>query len=82
MSDAPDLPDGCEFSADTARVDVDPSVRGKGVGTAFVGRIRDHLRPFGLRRILLATEDAQGVYEKVGFRPLDRPGQWMIHPFE
>ncbi|MFG2122221.1 GNAT family N-acetyltransferase [Streptomyces sp. NPDC048710] len=145
MSDAPDLPDGYEFSADTARVDVDrvhgwlstdaywaidrprekqeramassinfgvyatatgeqvayarvvtdqalfawladvyvdPSVRGKGVGTAFVGRIRDHLRPFGLRRILLATEDAQGVYEKVGFRPLDRPGQWMIHPFE
>ncbi|MFJ9864958.1 GNAT family N-acetyltransferase [Streptomyces sp. NPDC101165] len=145
MSDSPDLPDGYEFSADTARVDVDrvhgwlstdaywaidrprekheramassinfgvyatasgaqvayarvvtdqalfawladvyvdPSVRGKGVGTAFVGRIRDHLQPFGLRRILLATEDAQGVYEKVGFRPLDRPGQWMIHSFE
>ncbi|TVZ92126.1 GNAT family N-acetyltransferase [Streptomyces sp. BK340] len=144
MSDAPELPDGYEFSADTARVDVDrvhgwlstdaywavdrprekheramassinfgvyatasgeqvayarvvtdgalfawladvyvdPSVRGKGVGTAFVGRIRDHLRPFGLRRMLLATEDAQGVYEKVGFRPLDRPDQWMVHLF-
>ncbi|MEU1404334.1 GNAT family N-acetyltransferase [Streptomyces sp. NPDC005728] len=145
MSEAPDLPDGYEFSADTARVDVDrvhgwlstdaywaigrsrekheqamassinfgvyatasgeqvayarvvtdralfawladvyvdPSVRGKGVGTAFVGRIRDHLRPFGLRRMLLATEDAHGVYEKLGFRPLDRPDQWMAHPFE
>ncbi|GHI09014.1 acetyltransferase [Streptomyces cellostaticus] len=145
MSDAPDLPDGYEFSADTDRVDVDrvhgwlstdaywaidrprdkheramassinfgvyatasgeqvayarvvtdralfawladvyvdPSVRGKGVGTAFVGRIRDHLRPFGLRRMLLATEDAHGVYEKLGFRPLDRPDQWMVHPFE
>ncbi|MFF7125031.1 GNAT family N-acetyltransferase [Streptomyces sp. NPDC008240] len=144
MSDAPELPDGYEFSADIARVDVDrvhgwlstdaywaidrprekheramassinfgvyarasgeqvayarvvtdgalfawladvyvdPSVRGKGVGTAFVGRIRDHLRPFGLRRMLLATEDAQGVYEKVGFRPLDRPDQWMVHLF-
>ncbi|BCM71338.1 MULTISPECIES: GNAT family N-acetyltransferase [Streptomyces] len=145
MSDAPDLPEGYEFSADPARVDVDrvhgwlssdtywatgrpretheramasslnygvydtvsgeqvayarvvtdralfawladvyvdPSVRGKGVGTAFVGRIRDHLAPFGLRRVLLATEDAHGVYEKLGFRPLDRPDQWMVHTFE
>lgn len=145
MSDAPDLPDGYEFSADTDRVDVDrvhgwlstdaywaidrprekheramassinfgvyatasgeqvayarvvtdralfawladvyvdPSVRGKGVGTAFVGRIRDHLRPFGLRRLLLATDDAHGVYEKLGFRPLERPDQWMAHLFE
>jgi GNAT superfamily N-acetyltransferase len=65
-----------------ADVYVDPSVRGKGVGTAFVGRIRDHLRPYGLRRILLATDDAHGVYERLGFRPLDRPDQWMVHPFE
>jgi GNAT superfamily N-acetyltransferase len=57
-------------------------VRGRGVGTAFVGRIRDHVKPYGVRRILLATHDAHGVYEKVGFRPLDRPDQWMLHPFE
>jgi GNAT superfamily N-acetyltransferase len=143
MSDTPDLPDGYEFSADTARVDVDrvhrwlstdaywavgrprekheqamagslnfgvyertsgeqvayarvvtdqalfawladvyvdPSVRGKGVGTAFVCRIRDHLKPYGLRRMLLATEDAHGVYEKAGFRPLEHPDRWMLHP--
>ncbi|MFF8865623.1 GNAT family N-acetyltransferase [Streptomyces sp. NPDC015139] len=65
-----------------ADVYVDPAVRGKGVGTAFVGRIRDQLEPYGLRRILLATQDAQEVYRKLGFRPLDRPEQWMIHPFE
>ncbi|MEV5875941.1 GNAT family N-acetyltransferase [Streptomyces sp. NPDC052101] len=65
-----------------ADVYVDPSVRGKGVGTAFVGRIRDHLKPYGLRRVLLATHDAHGVYEKLGFRPLDRPDRWMIHLFE
>ncbi|KOV65784.1 GNAT family N-acetyltransferase [Streptomyces sp. MMG1121] len=65
-----------------ADVYVDPSVRGKGIGTAFVGRIRDHLKPYGLRRFLLATHDAQQVYEKVGFRPLDRPERWMIHLFE
>ncbi|MFG2633627.1 GNAT family N-acetyltransferase [Streptomyces sp. NPDC048362] len=142
MSDIPGLPDGYEFSADTARVDVDrvhgwlardtywardrprdrheramassmnfgvyatatgeqvayarvvtdralfawladvyvdPSVRGKGVGTAFLGRVRDHLEPYGLSRVVLATRDVHGVYEKLGFRPLDRPEQWMIH---
>ncbi|MCX5046894.1 MULTISPECIES: GNAT family N-acetyltransferase [unclassified Streptomyces] len=56
---------------------VDPSVRGKGVGTAMVAAVRDHLRPYGLRRILLATHDAHGVYEKLGFRELARPDQWM-----
>ncbi|MBA4862519.1 GNAT family N-acetyltransferase [Streptomyces sp. PSKA54] len=57
---------------------VDPSVRGKGLGTALVVAIRDHLQPCGLRRILLATHDAHGVYEKVGFKELDQPGQWMV----
>ncbi|MFF0782079.1 GNAT family N-acetyltransferase [Streptomyces sp. NPDC003720] len=145
MSDAPELPEGFEFSADTGRVDVDrvhgwlssdaywaigrprekheramaesvnfgvydaasgeqvayarvvtdralfawladvyvdPAVRGKGVGTAFVGRIREYLRPYGLRRVLLATEDAQEVYARLGFRTVDRPERWMVHTFE
>ncbi|WOX08418.1 GNAT family N-acetyltransferase [Streptomyces sp. N50] len=140
MNDIPSLPDGYEFSADPARVDiarthrwlstdaywakdrprekheravassmnfgvydtasgeqvayarvvtdhaafawlcdvyVDPSARGKGIGTAFVGAVCEELRPFGLRRILLATHDAHGVYEKVGFKPLERPDRWM-----
>ncbi|UXY26500.1 GNAT family N-acetyltransferase [Streptomyces sp. HUAS TT20] len=145
MSDAPDLPEGYEFSADTDRVDVDrvhrwlstdaywavgrsrekqdhamaaslnfgvyetasgeqvayarvvtdralfgwladvyvdPSVRGKGIGTALVGGIREHLRSYGLRRVLLATHDAHGVYEKLGFAPLERPDHWMALYFE
>ncbi|MGW1559022.1 GNAT family N-acetyltransferase [Streptomyces sp. NPDC002144] len=56
---------------------VDRSVRGKDIGTAMVGAVRDHLLPFGLRRILLATADAHGVYAKLGFEPLARPGIWM-----
>ncbi|MGW3414010.1 GNAT family N-acetyltransferase [Streptomyces sp. NPDC000888] len=56
---------------------VDPSVRGKGLGTALVAAVRDHLEPLGLRRILLATHDAHGVYEKLGFKVLERPDQWM-----
>ncbi|MFE9094614.1 GNAT family N-acetyltransferase [Streptomyces sp. NPDC007264] len=55
---------------------VDRSVRGKGIGTALVGAVRDHLAPLGLRRILLATHDAHGVYAKLGFEPLDRPDDW------
>ncbi|WP_431772932.1 GNAT family N-acetyltransferase [Streptomyces cucumeris] len=56
---------------------VDRSVRGKGVGSGLVTAVRDHLAPYGTRRILLATDDAHGVYAKVGFEPLDDPSQWM-----
>ncbi|MEU0674264.1 GNAT family N-acetyltransferase [Streptomyces sp. NPDC006172] len=61
---------------------VDPAVRGKGIGTSLVAAVRDHLRPFGLRRMLLATQDAHGVYEKVGFEALEDPGLWMALIFE
>lgn len=61
---------------------VDRAVRGKGIGTALVGAVREHLRPYDLKRVLLATHDAHGVYEKLGFRPLERPDQWMAHFFD
>lgn len=56
---------------------VDRAVRGKGFGSALVAAVRDHLEPYGLRRILLATADAHEVYEKVGFSALDEPEMWM-----
>lgn len=58
---------------------VSRAARGKGLGTALVAAIRDHLAPYGLRRILLATADAHGVYEKIGFEPLPDPEKWMIY---
>ncbi|MGW4548286.1 GNAT family N-acetyltransferase [Streptomyces violaceorubidus] len=61
---------------------VDPSARAKGLGTALVAAVREHLAPHGLRRILLATHDAHGVYEKLGFTALDRPEQWMVFAFD
>ncbi|MFG2575370.1 GNAT family N-acetyltransferase [Streptomyces sp. NPDC048481] len=61
---------------------VDPAARGKGLGTALAEAVRDHLTPYGLRRILLATHDAHGVYEKAGFRPLVAPDRWMALVFE
>jgi GNAT superfamily N-acetyltransferase len=57
---------------------VDRSLRGQGLGTALVTAARDHLAPFGLRRILLATSDAHGVYAKLGFEPLTDTGKWMV----
>ncbi|PPS76436.1 MULTISPECIES: GNAT family N-acetyltransferase [Streptomyces] len=61
---------------------VDPSVRGKGVGSALVAAVREELRSFGVRRVLLATQDAHGVYAKLGFAPLERPEQWMALIFD
>ncbi|MFD5271164.1 GNAT family N-acetyltransferase [Streptomyces sp. NPDC058335] len=61
---------------------VDPAVRGKGIGTSLVAAVRDHLRPHGLRRVLLATHDAHGVYEKIGFEALEKPERWMALVFE
>ncbi|WP_326584024.1 GNAT family N-acetyltransferase [Streptomyces sp. NBC_00481] len=61
---------------------VDRSARGKGLGTTLVAAVREHLRPYGLRRIMLATHDAHGVYAKLGFAPLAEPDQWMALVFE
>lgn len=61
---------------------VDRSVRGKNIGTAMVGVVRDHLEGFGVRRVLLATADAHGVYAKLGFAPLADPDRWMALLFE
>ncbi|MFF7043595.1 GNAT family N-acetyltransferase [Streptomyces massasporeus] len=60
---------------------VDPSVRGKGVGSALVAAVRDEMRQYGVRRVLLATHDAHGVYAKLGFAPLERPEHWMALVF-
>ncbi|MFE2016669.1 GNAT family N-acetyltransferase [Streptomyces sp. NPDC059499] len=56
---------------------VDRAARGHGIGTRLVTEIRDRLAPAGVRRFLLATDDAHGVYAKVGFMPLEAPGKWM-----
>ncbi|MFJ8696685.1 GNAT family N-acetyltransferase [Streptomyces roseolilacinus] len=56
---------------------VDPAARGAGLGTALVSAVRDHLAPYGPKRVALATQDAHGVYERIGFRPLENPHHWM-----
>ncbi|WP_446212328.1 GNAT family N-acetyltransferase [Micromonospora sp. IBSANI012] len=55
---------------------VAPPERGRGLGTWLATAVRDHLAGLGVRRILLATHDAHGVYAKVGFGPV-APDRWM-----
>ncbi|WDZ86352.1 GNAT family N-acetyltransferase [Micromonospora cathayae] len=56
---------------------VDPAERGRGLGTWLADAVRDHLADLGVRRILLATNDAHDVYAKAGFTPLPEPARWM-----
>jgi GNAT superfamily N-acetyltransferase len=56
---------------------VDPAERGRGLGTWLATSVRDDLHDRGVRRILLATWDAHGVYAEAGFTPLAEPGRWM-----
>ena len=57
---------------------VSPEVRGGGVGVALIDGISRHLDGLGIKRTLLATRDAHGLYEKFGFEPLAEPEKWMI----
>jgi GNAT superfamily N-acetyltransferase len=56
---------------------IDESVRGQGLGRQMVSWFIEHPDFEGLRRIGLVTADAHGVYEKLGFHALIKPGNYM-----
>jgi GNAT superfamily N-acetyltransferase len=56
---------------------VDRDHRGHGLGTTLAGWAKDWAGRHGIRRIILATLDAHGVYAKVGFTPIGHPERWM-----
>ncbi len=56
---------------------VSESVRGHRVGVDLIDGIVRELEPFGLGRVMLATADAHGLYEKFGFAPLEKPEMFM-----
>jgi GNAT superfamily N-acetyltransferase len=54
-----------------------PGKQGKGLGRALARVFREHPELQGLRRWLLGTKDAHGVYTPLGFAPLDAPERFM-----
>jgi GNAT superfamily N-acetyltransferase len=54
-----------------------PGKQGRGLGRALVRAFREHPELQGLRRWLLGTKDAHGVYAPLGFKPLDYPDRFM-----
>jgi GNAT superfamily N-acetyltransferase len=51
--------------------------RGQGLSKRLVAQIQAHPELQGLRRMLLATKDAHGLYAQFGFRPLAGPDRFM-----
>lgn len=60
-----------------ADVFIDEAHRGKGLSKSLVAIIMDHPSLQGLRRFMLATRDAHGLYAQYGFEPLTLPDRWM-----
>ena len=51
--------------------------RGRGVGVALIDGVVAALEPMGLRRAMLRTLDAHGLYAKFGFGPIANPEEIM-----
>jgi GNAT superfamily N-acetyltransferase len=64
-----------ETFAWVADVLVLPEHRGQGLGTALMAAVVETLP--GVKRLLLATKDAHGLYAHSGFGPLHEPERFM-----
>jgi len=51
--------------------------RGRGLSKRLVEAVQAHPELQGLRRFLLATKDAHGLYAQFGFKPLANPARMM-----
>ena len=58
-------------------VHVDRDHRGRGLGTMLADWTVTWAERHGIKRIMLATLDAHGVYAKAGFAPVGHPERWM-----
>jgi GNAT superfamily N-acetyltransferase len=51
--------------------------RGRGLAKWLIQTVIEHPDLSGLRRLMLGTRDAHGLYERYGFTPLARPSTFM-----
>ncbi|SNY93132.1 Acetyltransferase (GNAT) domain-containing protein [Cohaesibacter sp. ES.047] len=56
---------------------IDRGYRGQGLGSWITETALSHPELKDIPSWMLATEDAHGVYEKMGFHPLKRPDNYM-----
>ncbi len=56
---------------------VDEAYRAEGIGKWLMATIVAHPGLQGLKRMLLITRDAHGLYQQYGFTPLANPDGWM-----
>jgi GNAT superfamily N-acetyltransferase len=67
----------CSTFAYLCDVFIDESYRGRGLGKWLMSAVMDHPDLQGLRRWILATRDAHGLYKQFGWTELKDPGRWM-----
>ncbi|HWA01351.1 MAG TPA: GNAT family N-acetyltransferase [Caulobacterales bacterium] len=67
----------CATFAWVADVMVLPEHRGRGLGRALVKALQDHPELQNLRRWMLGTRDAHGVYAALGFEAIAAPERYM-----
>ncbi len=60
-----------------ADVYVDEAHRGRGVSKLLMEALLAHPQLQALRRWMLGTRDAHGLYAQFGFVPLEDPSRWM-----
>jgi GNAT superfamily N-acetyltransferase len=60
-----------------ADVYVIPAYQGKGLMKKLMALMLFHKDLQGLRRYMLSTSDAHGLYEQFGFKTIDNPGDFM-----
>ena len=51
--------------------------RGKGIGKWLIASVISHPDLHDLRRFMLATRDAHGLYGQFGFTSMNNPDRWM-----
>jgi GNAT superfamily N-acetyltransferase len=61
---------------------VDPAARGRGVGKLLMAEADRLLTSYGVRRAMLATADAHGLYAQHGFTPLMEVERWLSRGYE
>lgn len=59
---------------------VEPALRGRGLGRLLLEGVVADLEPLNLKRTVLSTGDAHGLYSQYGWMPLRTSQSWMERP--